>query len=387
MSIATSSTANGVVYNRKNPFFARVSVNSKLTGEGSEKDTRHIEIDLSGSGMRYVVGDSLAVQPENDPELVEEILRALGASGDEQVLDADKQPTSLRSALLSSYAITQPPRKFLEVLVQRSAKAAGEIGPLLASDKKKELEDYLWGREIVDFLVAYADANWTPNELLATLKKLLIRLYSIASSQKMHPDSVHLTVAAVRYTSHGRQRKGVASTFLADRAEGKTFATFVQPTKHFHLPADASTPIIMVGPGTGIAPFRAFLQDRQADGITGNTWLFFGEQRRKSDFLYGEEFAEMLKNGVLSRLSTAFSRDQEYKIYVQHRMMEEGRDVWDWLQRGAVFYVCGDASRMAKDVDKALHDIAEKFGGHSPEAAAEYVKKLDEEHRYLRDVY
>ena len=387
MSIATSSTANGVVYNRKNPFFARVSVNRKLTGEGSEKDTRHIEIDLSGSGMRYVVGDSLAVQPENDPELVEEILRALGASGDEQVLDADKQPATLRAALLRSYAITQPPRKFLEVLVQRSAKAAGEIGPLLAPDKKKELEDYLWGREIVDFLVAYADANWTPSELLATLKKLLIRLYSIASSQKMHPDSVHLTVAAVRYTSHGRQRKGVASTFLADRAEGKTFATFVQPTKHFHLPADASTPIIMVGPGTGIAPFRAFLQDRQADGITGNTWLFFGEQRRKSDFLYGEEFAEMLKNGVLSRLSTAFSRDQEYKIYVQHRMMEEGRDVWDWLQRGAVFYVCGDASRMAKDVDKALHDIAEKFGGHSPEAAAEYVKKLDEEHRYLRDVY
>jgi sulfite reductase (NADPH) flavoprotein alpha-component len=387
MSIATSSTANGVVYNRKNPFFARVSVNRKLTGEGSEKDTRHIEIDLSGSGMRYVVGDSLAVQPENDPELVEEILRALGASGDEQVLDADKQPATLRAALLRSYAITQPPRKFLEVLVQRSAKAAGEIGPLLAPDKKKELEDYLWGREIVDFLVAYADANWTPSELLATLKKLLIRLYSIASSQKMHPDSVHLTVAAVRYTSHGRQRKGVASTFLADRAEGKTFATFVQPTKHFHLPQDPSTPIIMVGPGTGIAPFRAFLQDRQADGITGNTWLFFGEQRRKSDFLYGEEFAEMLKNGVLSRLSTAFSRDQEYKIYVQHRMMEEGRDVWDWLQRGAVFYVCGDASRMAKDVDKALHDIAEKFGGLSPEAAAEYVKKLDEEHRYLRDVY
>jgi len=387
MSIATSSTANGVVYNRKNPFFARVSVNRKLTGEGSEKDTRHIEIDLSGSGMRYVVGDSLAVQPENDPELVEEILRALGASGDEQVLDADKQPATLRAALLRSYAITQPPRKFLEVLVQRSAKAAGEIGPLLAPDKKKELEDYLWGREIVDFLVAYPDANWTPSDLLATLKKLLIRLYSIASSQKMHPDSVHLTVAAVRYTSHGRQRKGVASTFLADRAEGKTFATFVQPTKHFHLPADASTPIIMVGPGTGIAPFRAFLQDRQADGITGNTWLFFGEQRRKSDFLYGEEFAEMLKNGVLSRLSTAFSRDQEYKIYVQHRMMEEGRDVWDWLQRGAVFYVCGDASRMAKDVDKALHDIAEKFGGHSPDAAAEYVKKLDEEHRYLRDVY
>jgi len=387
MNQLPNGTRQLVIYNRKNPFFASVSLNKKLTKEGSEKDTRHIEIDISGSGMQYTVGDSLAVQPENDPELVEDILKALGADGNESVIDADKQPTTLRDALLRSYSITQPSKKFLEVLVQRSAAAAAEIGPLLVSEKKNELEEYLSGREIIDFLINYPDASWTPADFVAQLKKLLIRLYSIASSPKLHPESIHLTVAVVRYYSHGRLRKGVASTFLAERSEGKSFATFVQPTKHFHLPDDPEIPIIMVGPGTGVAPFRAFLQDRLADGVKGKSWLFFGEQRRLYDFFYEEEFTEMLKNGVLTKLSTAFSRDQQYKIYVQHRMLEEGKLLWDWLQQGAVFYVCGDASRMAKDVDRTLHEIAEKFGGLSSDAAAEYVQKLAADHRYLKDVY
>ncbi len=384
---STVSPSEGVQYSRKNPYFAQLLINKKLTGTGSEKDTRHIEIDLAGSGMRYTVGDSLAVLPENDPELVEEIIRAIGAQGDEQVPDADKQPSTLREALLKSYAITEPPKKFLEVLCERSAKAAEKIRPLLAAEAKKELENFLWGREVIDLLLEYPEAGWTPADLVGTLKKLLIRLYSIASSQKMFPDAVHLTVAAVRYESLGRKRKGVASTFLADRAEGKKFATFVQATKHFHLPENPDTPVIMVGPGTGIAPFRAFLQDRQSDGIKGRTWLFFGEQRRASDFLYEEEFDAMLKNGVLEKISTAFSRDQAHKIYVQHRMLEEGAELWRWLDAGAVFYVCGDASRMAKDVDLALHQVVEKFGGQTPEAAAEYVQQMTKEHRYLKDVY
>lgn len=376
-----------VQYNRKNPYYARLTVNKKLTGPGSEKDTRHIEIDLSGSGMRYTVGDSLAVLPENDPELVEEIIQALGAKGHEPVHDADKQLTTLREALLKSYAITEPPKKFLETLCQRSARAAERITPLLAAEAKKELEEFLWGREVIDFLKEYPEANWTPEEFLATLKKLLVRLYSIASSQKMHPDSVHLTVAVVRYQSHGRSRKGVASTFLAERAEGKAFATFVQATKHFHLPEDPNTPIIMVGPGTGVAPFRAFLQDRKAEGIRGRSWLFFGEQRRASDFFYKDEFEQMISDGVLEKLTTAFSRDQAHKIYVQHRMLEEGAELWRWLESGAVFYVCGDAARMAKDVDSALHQIVEKFGGRTTEAAAEYVQQMTKDHRYLKDVY
>jgi sulfite reductase (NADPH) flavoprotein alpha-component len=250
------------------------------------------------------------------------------------------------------------------------------------------LKKWLWGREVIDVLLAAKGARFEPAALVAILKKMTPRLYSISSSPKAHAGQVHLTVGIVRHDSHGRARKGVCSTFLADRAgEGSPVPVFVQASHGFRLPADEATPVIMVGPGTGVAPFRGFLHERRATGAQGRNWLFFGEQRAATDFYYREELEAMLADGHLTRLSTAFSRDQADKVYVQHRMLEQAAELWAWLQGGAHFYVCGDASRMAKDVDAALHAVAETAGGLSKEAAAEYIQELKTEKRYQRDVY
>jgi sulfite reductase (NADPH) flavoprotein alpha-component len=257
---------------------------------------------------------------------------------------------------------------------------------LLVPEAKDALKHYLYGREIVDLLVDFPSVTFTPAEFVAHLRKLTPRLYSISSSLKAFPDQVHLTVASVRYESFGRKRKGVCSTFLADRVNG-TVPVFVQTSHGFRLPANGDTPIIMVGPGTGIAPFRAFLHDRRASGAKGRNWLFFGDQRAETDFLYREELEPMVSDGHLTKLSTAFSRDQAEKVYVQNRMAEQGAELWAWLQEGAHFYVCGDASRMAKDVDAALHAVAATHGGLGVEGAAEFVAKLKKEKRYQRDVY
>lgn len=373
------------VYNRKNPFPARMLVNRLLTGQGSEKDTRHYEFSLAGSGLTYECGDSLAVIPTNSPALVEELLTTLGHDGTETVPGHDKQPLPLREALLHHYQITEPSKPFLKAVAE---KEDDFLKDLADPDIKTDLDMYIWGRDYIDVLRECQELKFAPGEFAGLLRKLQPRLYSIASSQKVYPEEVHLTVATVDYESHGRKREGVCSTFLARRVTPETpVPVFVHTAKGFRMPEDPSTDMIMVGPGTGIAPFRAFLQERQATGATGKNWLFFGEQRRDTDFLYREEFEAMQKAGVLHRFDTAFSRDQDYKIYVQHRMLENSRDLFDYLENGAYFYVCGDAKRMAADVDQALRQIVEREKNVSEEAAAEYVQNLRKEKRYRKDVY
>lgn len=377
------------LYTRKNPFPALHPVNRKLSGEGSAKDTRHHEISLAGSGLNYEVGDSLGLFATNDPALVTEIIAAIGATGEESVPGADGQPKALRAALTSDFVITQPSKEFLKAIVEKAGPALADLAAL-ANDpaQKKALEDYLWGLEFIDFLNAHPSVKWEVEEFVKTLRKLQPRLYSIASSLKANPEAVHLTVATVRYESNGRMRKGVASTFLAERWESDTKANvFIHTAKHFRLPENTDTPVIMVGPGTGVAPFRAYLQERKVTGAKGRNWLFFGEQTRSKDFLYEQELTGLVADGILNRLDVAFSRDQEHKIYVQDKMREAGADLWAWLQEGAHFYVCGDGARMAKDVDTELHRIAETHGGKTPEEAAAFVESLKKEKRYKKDVY
>ena len=374
------------LYSRKNPFPAKLKTNRKLTKEGSAKDTRHFEIVLEGSGIQYEVGDSLGVFPTNNPALVEEILGVLGFSGDEQVPDTAGNPVTIREALTRFYVITEKDKKLLAAIAEKDPTASHFL-PMVTPEGRAELEAYVWGREVIDPLLAHPAAKFTPEEFVKCLRKLQPRLYSIASSQKAHPTEVHLTVAAVRYESHGRKREGVCSTFLSDRADESHVPVFVHTAKHFRVPEDPSTHAIMVGPGTGIAPFMAFLQERKASGASGKNWLFFGDQKASTDFLYREELESWVSEGVLHRLDTAFSRDQAEKIYVQHRMLEAAEELFGWLEQGAYFYICGDASRMAKDVDAALHQVVEKAGGKSAEDAAAYVEELKKSKRYRKDVY
>lgn len=369
---------------------ARLKREVKLSGTGSPKDTRHYELSLGGSGMTFEPGDSLAVLPTNCPDLVNDVLAALGHSGDEAVNDLDGNATTLRQALTSSCAITIPDKKFLAAVAERGGGYEGAmLKSLLQPEHKEPLAAHLYGREVIDFLLQFPEAKFEPQEFVSLNKKVQIRLYSISSSLKAHPDEVHLTVATVRYTSHGRARKGVASTFLAERITPESaIPTFINPGKGFRLPApEESTPIIMCGPGTGIAPFRAFCQERKATGAKGKAWLLFGEISAKTDYFYADEWAGYLADGTLSRLDTAFSRDQAEKIYVQHRIAEHAAEFWKWLDEGAIFYVCGDANRMANDVDLALHKVIESAGGKSPEQAAEYVAQMKTDKRYRRDVY
>lgn len=332
-------------FGKSNPFPAQLRTNRPLNTPGSEKETRHFEIILEGSGLSYEAGDALGVHPKNCPELVEGIIESAGLTGEESVSISGGTLLPLREALQSRF----------------------DLSPFLGTSPEKGI---------------------AASDLVAPLRKLQPRLYSISSSPKAHPGEVHLTVAIVRYELNGRACKGVCSTFLADRVgEENRVPVFIHKSPSFRLPQDLSKPVIMVGPGTGIAPFRAFLEERRATGSTGKNWLFFGDQRAATDFLYREEMEEMQREGLLTRLDLAFSRDQQEKIYVQHRMMEQAEELWEWLQEGAFFYVCGDAKRMAKDVDAALHQIAESAGGLSTEAAAEFIKELKSQKRYLRDVY
>ena len=377
------------VFNLKNPCLATVKVARKLSREGSPKDTRHYEFDLRGSGLHFEPGDSLAVLPTNCPELVTEILNAQGWTGGEAVDDLNKKPVTLREALTNTCNLAAADKKFLHALVKKATNA-GELAELLEPERKEQLEANLHGRELIDLLHDYPEAKFEPQEFVSVCKKLLIRLYSISSSLKANPGSVHLTVATVRYHTFGRDRKGVASTFMAERValNETVIPTFIKEGRGFRLPApDDETPVIFCGPGTGIAPFRSFLQERSATGAKGKAWLFFGEVSSKTDFFYEEEFNEYLKTGVLTKLTTAFSRDQAEKIYVQHRIAEAATELYEWLEAGAIFYICGDASRMAVDVDQALHMVVEKAGGKTPEGAADYVEQLRVDKRYRRDVY
>ncbi|MCP5532370.1 MAG: flavodoxin domain-containing protein [Akkermansiaceae bacterium] len=330
-------------YGKSNPFPAVLKTNRVLTGEGSAKETRHFEIVLDGSGIEYEVGDALGVVPTNCPDFVDEILDAAALEGTETVTLKDGSNSPLRDALVSKY----------------------DLSP---------------------YLSALPAAGTSAEDLVAKLRSLQHRLYSISSSPKAHPGEVHLTVGIVRYELEGRSRKGVCSTFLADRADG-TVPVFIHKSPGFRLPTDTGKPVIMVGPGTGIAPFRAFLEERRATAPGSRNWLFFGDQHEATDFLYIDELADMIADGTLTRLDTAFSRDQAEKIYVQNRMLQKAAELWKWLEDGASFYVCGDAKRMAKDVDAALHDVIRIEGRMSEEDAAAYVARLKSEKRYQRDVY
>lgn len=373
-----------VAASRKQPLQARLRVNRLLSRPGAAKEVRQYSFDLRESGLDYAAGDALGVWPTNCPELVVELLQALDLSGSEPVSVKDKGEMRIARALLKHCEITRPTRGFLEFVRQRAPNA--RFVPLLGERHKADLEKWLWGRQIADVL-REAPIKAAPDELLAVLKPLQPRLYSISSSPKAQPDEVQLTVSTVRFDHDARGRKGACSTFLADRSEDADLPIFVQKSPHFRPPADPSTPMIMVGPGTGIAPFRAFLQERQAIGATGDNWLFFGEQHAVTDFYYRDEIAGWRCDGHLTRLDLAFSRDGEEKIYIQHRMIERGAELWRWLDRGAHFYVCGDASRMAKDVDVVLRMIVAQHGGMSEAEAAAYVARMAQEKRYVRDVY
>ena len=371
-------------YTRQNPFPGRLVVNRRLN-PGSNKDTRHLEVDLTDWGLTFVVGDSMAVYPSNDPRLVDEMIKALGARGDEIVPGPKAKSLPLRDALLREYSITQPTPKFLKAIAQR-ASAAPLLKELLHSERKGDLDNYLYGLEIIDFLLEHRSVRFTPGELVGLLAKLQPRLYSVASSLKAFPDQVHFTLDVVRYESHGRERQGVCSSFMAERADDGPFPVFPATSK-FRMPEDGEIPMIMVGPGTGIAPFRAFLQERRVVGARGKSWLFFGSQQEKCDYFYKDEFDQLKKEGYLERIDCAFSRDQPHKVYVQHRMRENSAEIWRWLEQGAHFFVCGDAKRMAKDVDATLRQIVEKEGGMDGERANEYIEKMKTEKRYKRDVY
>jgi sulfite reductase (NADPH) flavoprotein alpha-component len=370
-------------YSRKNPFPARLTAARRLTAPGSGKETLHFEVSLAGSGLAYEVGDSLGVFPVNDPAEVAAVLVAAGLSGDEVVESAG---TDLREVLGRQVTLREPSRQLLAAILAKCPDAT-ELSELIDPEAKSVMDDWIDGREVVDILQAYPRARFTADELVKVLRKLQPRLYSIASSPKAFPEDIHLTVAIVRYESHGRPRQGVCSTYLADRVNDGTLPVFIHSAKHFRQPEDPSVPVIMVGPGTGIAPFRAFLQEREVTKAPGKTWLFFGDRNRSTDFLYEDEIGAWREKGVLHRLDTAFSRDQAEKIYVQQRMREKAAELWKWLEEGAYFYVCGDASRMAKDVDDALHRIVEEEGGQTKEEAAAYVEDMKKAKRYRKDVY
>jgi sulfite reductase (NADPH) flavoprotein alpha-component len=365
---------------------ARLIANRRLNCVGSAKDTRHIEISLAETGLEYEVGDALGVMPMNCPTLVSEILAALGWDGEEAVVDTCGAETSLRNALLSHYEITRVSRALVEAVAGRSADLA--LPSPGGASNKEERGEWPNGNDILDFLTAYPGVRFGAREFVQLLSPLRPRLYSISSSPKAHPGEVHLTVGTVRYQHNGRERKGVCSTFLADRVQAKSsLPVCVHPSPGFRLPCHGDTPMIMVGPGTGIAPFRAFLEERQAVGARGRNWLFFGDQHLAADFLYRDQLEEMVANKHLARLDTAFSRDQREKLYVQHRILEHAKEVYAWLEEGAHFYVCGDARRMAKDVEAALHEVVQSAGGKTLEGAMEYVAALKSQKRYQRDVY
>lgn len=373
-------------FGKKNPFPSELLEKVLLNGEGTTKETWHYELSLDGSSLSYEPGDALAVIPVNSPDVVEGILKAAKLSGSESVEVKGVGAKVLADALREDFDITALSRAVLTKL--QGFASSDKLAALLAEDAKDHLKDYQWGRWIADAIADFAPGGLAAAELAAIFRKLPPRLYSIASSPLAHPGEVHLTVASVRYQAHGQPRKGIASTYLADLvAKGGHVPVYTHQNKNFRLPASADVPVIMVGPGTGVAPFRAFVEHRGALGQGGKSWLFFGDQRYTYDFLYQTEWQEHLKDGHLTKLDVAFSRDQPEKVYVQHRMLDRAKELYGWLQEGAHFYVCGDASRMASDVHDALISVVEKEGGLARDVAEAYVEDLKKSKRYQRDVY
>jgi sulfite reductase (NADPH) flavoprotein alpha-component len=372
-------------YSKKNPFPAPILKNYNLNAPTGEKQTHHVEISLVGSGLEYEVGDALGVYPRNSESVVDEILANLPFKTQTTVPTPDGGEATLRDALISHYDIGNLNKSLVQKWQARSGSPF--LRSLVAADDKKAWDDFCWGRDLIDLVVDYPADFTDAEDFVGVLKKLQPRLYSIASSPKAHPGEVHLCVGIVRYESVGRKRGGICSTFLADRVKEGPAGVFVHSNKAFRLPAEGDTPVIMCGPGTGIAPFRAFLEERKATAAKGGNWLFFGNPYSATDFLYEEELNGYVKDGVLQNLDLAWSRDQKEKVYVQNLMVQKGAELWAWLEKGAAFYVCGDASRMAKDVDHALHTVIEVHGKKTAEEAAAYVAQLKKDKRYQRDVY
>ena len=373
-------------WSKKLPFSAKLVTNKVLTKNASTKETRHYEISLKDSEIDYKVGDALGVIPTNCPELVTSIIETLAFSTDDSSIISKGESKPLFEALLNDFEIKLPSKELVAAVAERSGDK--NLNELLLPDNKKEMSNFMWGRDLIDFISDFQSVKFTAEEFVALLKPIQPRLYSISSSLAKHPGEVHLTVASVRYESLGKQRKGVCSTFLADRISEETpVQCYLAPNKNFGVPTDNSLPMIMVGPGTGIAPFRAFLEEREVTNSTGKNWLFFGERNRDSDFLYEEELLQWQETGLLNRLDLAFSRDQEEKIYVQDLMREQGAELFTWLEQGGYFFVCGDAQRMAKDVDQALFDVIKEHGKLSDDEASTYVSEMKKAKRYVRDVY
>ena len=423
-------------WSAKNPYSSNLTENFVLNGEGSRKETRHIVFDLGDSGLQYKAGDALGVIPRCPPELAEDVLASCGFSGDEEV-DTHLGPCGLRQALTERYEIHRISKKWIEELGPRLSSGAADIeirivhrqrtssrdGSVLidwngsgaeddvpvgyveigsASDPaetlwaeltgdSKAMEDYIWSRDYIDGLADFGHIGFTPQQLVDDMDRLKPRLYSIASSPDFEPGMVHLTVAIVRYNHHDRDRAGLCTGFMADRCEvGETdIGVFMSPTRSFVLPEDRSTDIIMVGPGTGIAPFRAFLQQRQMEGDSGRNWLFFGDWTEEGEYLYRDEMEAWRESGLINRHDLAWSRAGPEKVYVQHLMEQHGEEIWNWIDGGAYFYVCGDKNYMARDVHSTLIGICSEYGGMSEEEAKEFVESglMKTEKRYLRDVY
>ena len=354
-----------------------------LNGRGSNKHTRHLELSLEGSGLTYEPGDSLGILPENDANLVTALLLSLGFDGTE-VVTFKEQPLPLEEALRTKLEITVLSKPLLKKLAGFSDNT--ELTELLTDDVK--LKAYIYGRDLLDVVQTFGPFTWTAQQFIEQLRKIPVRLYSIASSQKVNEEEVHLTIGKVFYEVDGRERIGVASGQVAERLEiGDKIPVYVHKNKNFRLPENEDTPIIMIGAGTGIAPFRAFLEERAELGTSGKSWLFFGDQHFVTDFLYQTELQRHLKDGTLTNLSVAFSRDTDEKVYVQHRLLENAEEIYKWIKQGAVIYVCGDEKHMAADVDRTLQQIVAEQGAKSAEQAAEFIAQLKTQKRYQRDVY
>jgi sulfite reductase (NADPH) flavoprotein alpha-component len=379
--ISFAAPAASVKYTRKKPLQTQLLTNQKITGRHSEKDIRHIEIDLEESGLIYQAGDSLGVWFKNSPELVEGLLEKTGIRPTDTV-EINDEKQSIQSALEQTYELTQLHPAFVQDYAELTNQAELRA---IASDAEK-LQAYITDRQIIDVIHEYP-TTLTADALISTLRKLTPRLYSIASAQAEVEEEVHLTVGVVEYEAYGFHHLGGASGHLSQLQPGAEISVYVEASDHFRLPTNPDTPIIMIGPGTGIAPFRAFVQERAATEATGDNWLFFGNPHFTEDFLYQTEWQTWMDEGILTRIDLAFSRDQAEKIYVQHRILEQAEELWNWMNRGAHIYICGDESRMAKDVHQALLAVIEEQGNQPPEQAAETLDQLRRDGRYQKDVY
>ncbi|WP_153722144.1 assimilatory sulfite reductase (NADPH) flavoprotein subunit [Sporosarcina cascadiensis] len=382
-----AETVSSTQYSRTNPFRAEVLENINLNGRGSNKETRHLELSLEGSGLEYKPGDSVGIFPENNSELIDEIIKSGNWNADETVeINAQGERRALRVALQNHFEITVLTKPLLEKLSHYSE--SEQLKSLLHADQSGDLRNYAEGRDLLDALKDFGPISANEQQLVSILRKLPARLYSIASSFQANPDEVHLTIGTVRYEAHGRIRQGVCSVQCAENIEpGDKLPIYIHKNDNFRLPENPRTPIIMIGPGTGIAPFRSFIEERSETGAEGKSWLFFGDQHYVTDFYYQTEWQNYVKDGVLTRLDVAFSRDSAEKVYVQHRMKESSKELYQWIEEGASVYVCGDEQNMAKDVHHALLEILQQEGGKSPEEAEQFITRLIQEKRYQRDVY